>query len=300
VQKPKFGRQGTRDGAHRSRVRITTLLTIYRNAFRKSALRLRQKFLGSSNACGHRPHRFRRALRRDPVARPSRPGDLGYCVELCNCSQDCPSGMTCEPHGLEPQWRAAGECVASSIAVRETDCSPMDAGLLCPAGAVRACRTNDCLGTAQCLDDGGYGPCQCLPSLDAADSATRDGTVGVGAPDAGRGVPEASTPPSGTKRIRSGSRRSRRSWDGARGAPHGSASLDVDLLSGRTDAQRRARSSRPNGLVENACDGTEGHEAPQLERQRPRCGAPLEGGQRPMVRIGHITFIDAQALRALG
>jgi hypothetical protein len=78
------------------------------------------------------------------------------------------------PIELDDALEAAGICESGERSSDVPDC--LGAGgradvAECEYGPVRACRTAECLGTADCLPDGTYGECHCLPSGTAGRSA---------------------------------------------------------------------------------------------------------------------------------
>ena len=107
-------------------------------------------------------------------------GDLGQCVELCDCNSDCSAmGAVCAPLGSA--YGHAGRCVpAGSSATQLSDCeTPPEAGQ-CAFGAVRTCRgKGGCFGTAECLEDkSGYAACECV---DESSGGTASGGADGGA-----------------------------------------------------------------------------------------------------------------------
>jgi hypothetical protein len=119
-------------------------------------------------------------------------GDLGACVELCNCSSDCPGDAACGPWDFGGRFDAAGACAVTRRIAGAPDCLDGSAGagsaLGCAYGPIRSCRINGCLGTADCLPSGEYSACQCLSSADGGSSG--DASAGAGQA-AGGGTAEA-------------------------------------------------------------------------------------------------------------
>jgi hypothetical protein len=109
-------------------------------------------------------------------------GDLGGCVELCNCSSDCPGDAACEPWDFGGRFDAAGACAVTRRISGAPDCLDGGAGtgsaLGCAYGPIRSCKINGCLGTADCLPSGEYSACQCISSADGGSSG--DANAGAG------------------------------------------------------------------------------------------------------------------------
>jgi len=121
--------------------------------------------IGAEQACGPSPRPgVELACLGTPEAHGF--GDLGGCFALCNCSSDCLDNERCERVELGDRFDAAGVCRDGERSARMADCLSTSAdggaGADCPDGAVRACSTDTCLGTAECLPGGGYAACECL------------------------------------------------------------------------------------------------------------------------------------------
>jgi hypothetical protein len=122
-------------------------------------------------------------------------GDLGLCAVLCDCSSDCADDEFCRSWDFLGKFKAAGACERGPRPSGMPDC--LDEGtdashpVGCAYGAIRACKTATCLGTAACLPDGSYGMCECLPMRDAGGSSNDPdgdidtGAIGAGAPSTG-------------------------------------------------------------------------------------------------------------------
>lgn len=89
-------------------------------------------------------------------------GDLGVCVDLCDCSSDCAEDEICAPWDLQGLYDARGVCQRGPEQPDAPDCLSDASSHGCIYGAIRACRSDACLGTAECLPDGTYSQCVCL------------------------------------------------------------------------------------------------------------------------------------------
>lgn len=114
-------------------------------------------------------------------------GDLASCVQLCDCSSECPEGQSCEPADLATVSERNGICSDVPPVAGLANCLDDGTGgegpIACPEGPERACRAaHGCLGTAPCLPNGDYGECQCIedPEPAASPSAPRATTVAGG------------------------------------------------------------------------------------------------------------------------
>jgi MYXO-CTERM domain-containing protein len=122
-------------------------------------------------------------------------GDYGLCAELCDCSSECPDTTFCEPWDFGGRFDAAGVCTPGPRPSAAPDCLNGSAGsgsaLGCTYGAVHACKTAACLGTADCLPSGEYSECKCIASGDA-------GSADAGAASGGSGSDAGGAGPAGT------------------------------------------------------------------------------------------------------
>jgi hypothetical protein len=153
-------------------------------------------------------------------------GDLGVCAALCNCSSDCHDDQRCDRVELGGRFDALGLCSRGPQPPGAADClsegGEGGAASGCLYGAVRACRIDDCLGTAECLANGEYSACQCLPS-------GAGGASSVAAPVADRATRT-------TAGCRVGTEPS---------APHGAALFACSLAIAVTRRARRRQKRRP-------------------------------------------------------
>jgi len=110
-------------------------------------------------------------------------GDLGECLELCNCSSDCPDATFCEPWNFGGSFDWAGACRVGPRSPDAPDClDPVgtEGSDPCPYGAIRACRTADgCFGSAECLSDGSYAECVCAAAGGSPNASSEGGAAGA-------------------------------------------------------------------------------------------------------------------------
>ncbi len=117
-------------------------------------------------------------------------GDLGGCRALCDCTSDCPAGMRCEAWDFEGRYAASGACAWGPPLTDAPDCLAAVSEATtsdCAYGPVRACKTETCLGTAECLAGAGYSECRCLES----EAEEGGGSAGADESDAAAGLPSA-------------------------------------------------------------------------------------------------------------